>query len=1136
MSDTNIVKNWSYPFKSAGESIKEVTDPQVYFDALAKAENGFYPMGKNGLWHGGVHFDDNTAALLDQSSIRCIADGEVIAYRIDQAYPETQYGSTYTPGAGPEAVTAKYSTGFVLVKHLLELPPAPPPPSASGATTTPSTGAAPAESSAEAAPAPTSSEPAAEPERLTFYSLYMHLLDWTSYEANPALQRPAFWGAGLCKVKPDAPDKVRGLNVREYYKVGESNEHYAQYQNKLTTLPRGTRIETGEAAPSPNHNWRRLIRATPAVEGLAENTGWVYVLQAKELAENQYLVSEDESKDLPATEQIGLHVRESASGSSNVLAVLPRGTEIQVSGEGNFVKLEAIVSGNAIPPLTADAEGRLPGYVWLQSLEAQRSPNDLAKDKVYPLPTAQRIKAGELVGHMGLYQEYDQEAPKSRLHLEVFSCEGVPAFIEKSKARAALLPDDQKTLLMVGKDSKIIQPTSADIQIAADHDVRAATDSPTEGCWAKVHPYVVLKAKKVSLGSFDGTHNRYPIDATKKNELAEEFDLDVSELPDAVDFLLESYKEDGSDMYPGKTNIPNTHVRRKIGVKLNTPAWVKRSALNAQGRRVSTSGTLTAWKNFPLSQATNGQACGFERIFSKASWSDLSVDHKAIDANAQKTRWWYVTVANSDGQDISGWVPEADLIVTLHSPWEWPGFSYIEDATTLLSQQAQTLNAQGVLSAEEAQTYTARIDEAEHGPIFQRLFKIIDQPNDEGIRDKELTSLEIKKALEKPWLAQQLSLLITHYESEWFWKDTKWNELDSLMASPPEQANADWEKEKQRIKNLSWWSELAEKHGITAAGQAWHINPSSIIRNFKRLNTSICGCQLGKIFTCVRYTGSTTQYGPQYKGSISLESYENWNLAISNEVVTEEEKSIFIAMSPNEGNLDSIQSYDSEIVTAGAMQKTINPAGSGEFPMQVFDFQEKHPNLYEDLFVKCGWTVQGPRHTAKMYYSDSDLTSGNPITGGDLKSLIREGYSQSTQGSKCESKPLAAILTAIKSTEFIEQQVFDFSRRMKSVLEIKPAGYEFKLRDILKSALGKATALDHHINRPGYVDDDLGASLDRFFESNPSAPTDISTWGSSHENYESELLDDYGNTRRMAMQNGISVAPARYEHLKDKLQ
>ncbi|VXB03384.1 Predicted chitinase [Pseudomonas sp. 8AS] len=657
----------------------------------------------------------------------------------------------------------------------------------------------------------------------------MHLLDLTGYEANPTLQRPAFWGAGLCKVKSDAPDKVRGLNVREHYKVVESNEHYAQYQNKLTTLPRGTRIETGEAAASPNHNWRRLIRATPAVEGLAENTGWVYVLEAKELAENQYLVSEDKSTDIPAIEQIGLHVRESANASSNVLAVLPHGTEIQVSGEGNYVKLEAIVSGNAIPPLTAGADGKLPGYVWLQSLEAQRSPNDLAKDNVYPLPVAQKIKAGELIGHMGLYQEHDQEGPTSRLHLEVFSCEDVPAFIEKSKQRAESLPNDQKTLIMVGKRSTIIQPTSADTQISANYDVRTSTDTPTEGCWVKVQPYAVLKINKSDLGAYSS--KQYALDANQKSALATTHGIDVSEMPDKVDFLMETYLADGTDPQPYTSGaIPTSRPMRKIGVKLDTPVWVKRSMLDAQGQRSSTSGVLEAWKNFPLSQRIDGVACGFDRILSKASWSDLGVDHKAIDADT--TRWWYVRVANAADQDVSGWICEKDLIVTQHSPWGWPGFSYLKDATTLVSQHAQALNTQGELSTEEVQTYAAKIDEAEHGPIFQSLFEIIDQPNNEGIRDKELTPLEIKNALDKPWLAQQLSLLITNYESEWFWKEEKWDELDKLMGHTPADQNLDWVREKERIQKLSWWSDIAGTHGVSTHGLTWHIHPIGMLANY----------------------------------------------------------------------------------------------------------------------------------------------------------------------------------------------------------------------------------------------------------------------------------------------------------------
>jgi hypothetical protein len=56
--------------------------------ALGNAQNGFYPLGANGLWHGGTHFDGKTGNALKQDvGIRTIADGEVVAYRLDSKYP-----------------------------------------------------------------------------------------------------------------------------------------------------------------------------------------------------------------------------------------------------------------------------------------------------------------------------------------------------------------------------------------------------------------------------------------------------------------------------------------------------------------------------------------------------------------------------------------------------------------------------------------------------------------------------------------------------------------------------------------------------------------------------------------------------------------------------------------------------------------------------------------------------------------------------------------------------------------------------------------------------------------------------------------------------------------------------------------
>jgi predicted chitinase len=103
------LKNWSHPFKDSRLPLEQLTH-------LAKASGGFYPLGVNGLWHGGVHFDAGTAGTLNQSSVHCLADGEVVAYRIDTQSPITRYFINQM------TVEKPFSRNFVLVRHRLQAP------------------------------------------------------------------------------------------------------------------------------------------------------------------------------------------------------------------------------------------------------------------------------------------------------------------------------------------------------------------------------------------------------------------------------------------------------------------------------------------------------------------------------------------------------------------------------------------------------------------------------------------------------------------------------------------------------------------------------------------------------------------------------------------------------------------------------------------------------------------------------------------------------------------------------------------------------------------------------------------------------------------------------------------------------
>ncbi|BAP77200.1 hypothetical protein MT1_0024 [Pseudomonas sp. MT-1] len=319
--------NWAYPFPSKEPN----SNPLQLMIHMANAKGGYYPTGENGLWHGGVHFDEGTAAFFDQSSVRCIADGEVIAYRIDERYPVSEFTDEI-----PRVKRAPFSTGFVLVKHSLQPPPLQ---NADGSITDGQT-----------------------PPSLTLYSLYMHLLDWAGYQAQPDLPRPAFW-------------------------------------------------ET-----------------------------------------KRYTVN---------TQKDGLSVRTGPSKNTTKLSELCKGAEITIGEtEGEFSKLTSIISGTAQPPLAADDDGQLPGHVSTSLLKPHSEPTEY--DKVVVLKSGLPIKAGDLIGHPGLYQNHDSAA-QHMVHVELFSCDDVPAFIARSRAWASRLPDDQKTLLKVYKGASKLIPHRGDI-------------------------------------------------------------------------------------------------------------------------------------------------------------------------------------------------------------------------------------------------------------------------------------------------------------------------------------------------------------------------------------------------------------------------------------------------------------------------------------------------------------------------------------------------------------------------------------------------------------------------------------------------------------------------------------------------
>ncbi|QEY72153.1 hypothetical protein [Pseudomonas denitrificans (nom. rej.)] len=322
-----------------------------------------------------------------------------------------------------DTVSLPFASGFVLVRHRLQAP------AIEGATK--------------------------PPPSLVFYSLYMHLEDWASYQADAAKARPVFWAASSYRVKNDVADPGPiGLTV---------HDKPSPKGAIVSVLPRGTRVTIGGSAPS--HGYVKLVSAEgielPAL-GPQHGTARGYVrLDALDTATGAYRVKDNALGQKPG-DQLNIHATEAAT--SKVTGTLARGTELVVSGEGAYRKLEAVIpqgleggEHTEVPELPAyggDYGHQAPeGYVRFSALAPLIAP--LQRDSVAlpdpPIP----IKAGQLIGHIGVYHDM-KKSEERKLHLEVFTAQDMVKFLADSRDWARQLPESERTWLKLAKGTRVI--------------------------------------------------------------------------------------------------------------------------------------------------------------------------------------------------------------------------------------------------------------------------------------------------------------------------------------------------------------------------------------------------------------------------------------------------------------------------------------------------------------------------------------------------------------------------------------------------------------------------------------------------------------------------------------------------------
>ena len=220
----NIV--WPIPSNNRGSEFGSQED---ILSHLGGESTGQYAIGRSGMWHGGIHITHATTpwcALSGKSpleaidfptpfkgeqAIRCMADGEVVAYRVCQDYLTLAWES------GP----LSFSGSFVLIKHYIQ----------------------PGEK---------------ESSGLHFYTLYMHLAPYSAYEVEAENQ----W---------IIQDTLRAYNEMDWLTAKLTSEKTSP--QIAGHMPKGARVEWDPAdsnLSATGNNQRKYGLVT--LKGLPEET------------------------------------------------------------------------------------------------------------------------------------------------------------------------------------------------------------------------------------------------------------------------------------------------------------------------------------------------------------------------------------------------------------------------------------------------------------------------------------------------------------------------------------------------------------------------------------------------------------------------------------------------------------------------------------------------------------------------------------------------------------------------------------------------------------------------------------------------------------------------------------------------
>ncbi|ELQ6223017.1 hypothetical protein R2320_004343, partial [Cronobacter turicensis] len=441
----------SFPVPSNGQG-KAFNSQEEILTHLDGENSGPYLVGTQGMWHGGIHITNLTTPWCalsgnnssevkyvagkpykGEQSVRCMADGEIIAYRVCKDYESVQWHGS----------PLFFSGSFVLVRHYVQ----------------------PGEN---------------KESGLTFFTLYMNTAPFSVYRQGDENERVTasaltYYASGEDVI---AGKKAGSLPAGIHVTLGNEvisasrNQQNRQYSEvTLVNVPEGSPLASGTVVwIVSDRNNLKLASGTADTPSWWPNCTPAYSPSGS--SQTRYRTAKNWRYYLSRDDVLANHSAGTLQAGFPVSADLSN-TALQVIRSSDSHTFSLVTLGQVAGK---EAKGN---RVWMvsdgDSLTAENestSDGQPVFDRVVSLSTPLKIMAGDSIGHMGFFELPTDNGKLSRYQVHI-ECLSTDENMENFLTNPEKVGEDDPVCLKYDKDVPLMMPDAKGVMVDAQRKTRA---------------------------------------------------------------------------------------------------------------------------------------------------------------------------------------------------------------------------------------------------------------------------------------------------------------------------------------------------------------------------------------------------------------------------------------------------------------------------------------------------------------------------------------------------------------------------------------------------------------------------------------------------------------------------------------